>query len=179
MRLFRSPLVLMATLALVAGPAAAVTAQSPSSSIPPTVPFTGRIHFGECTGGSTVVVDGVTQTRGDLCQTPVLEMSDPRLDGDVTVRSDFDVYPDGLTVLRWAFRIENEGGAWQQQPVLTMNFPDGTYSTVTISLIGEGGYEGLTAVAEVPVSNDTWSLDGLIFPGDLPSPTAVDASPAP
>ena len=77
MRLFRSPLVLMATLALVAGPAAAVTAQSPSSSIPPTVPFTGRIHFGECTGGSTVVVDGVTQTRGDLCQTPVLEMSAP------------------------------------------------------------------------------------------------------
>ena len=42
-----------------------------------------------------------------------------------------------------------------------------------------GGYEGLAAVAEVPIVNDIWSLNGLIFPGDLPSPTAVDASPAP
>lgn len=178
MRLFRSPIVLLA-LAMVAGPAPAVTAQSPSPSTPSTVPFAGRIAFGDCTGGSTVIVDGLIQTRGEVCDVPVLEMSDPRLDGEVTVHDDNDVYPDGLALFRWAFRIENDGGIWQQQPVLTVKFPDGTYSTATITLIGEGGYDGLTAVAEVAVSDDIWSLDGQVFEGEVPSPATVGASPAP
>jgi hypothetical protein len=175
-RLFRSPIALLAVLALVAGPSATVTAQSPSPATPPAATFNGRIAFGECAGATTELVDGVTKTRGEVCDPQVLEMSDPRLDGDVTVTSDFDVYPDGLTLYTWAFRFENDGGAWQQEPVLTMGYPDGSYSAGTITLVGEGGYEGLTAVAAAPVVNDIWVLDGFIFEGEVPASTG-DATP--
>jgi hypothetical protein len=175
-RLFRSPIALLAALALVAGPAAVVTAQSPSPSASPTATFNGRIAFGDCSGATTEIVDGVTQTRGEVCDPQVLEMSDPRFDGDVTVSSDADVYPDGPTLIAWALRIENDGGAWQQRPVLTVEHPVGTYTGNTITLVGEGGYEGLTAVAAAPVVDYVWYLDGFVFEGDVPASTG-DASP--
>jgi hypothetical protein len=80
-----------------------------------------------------------------------------------------DEYPDGPRLIRWAWRIENDGGAWQQEPALRVRYPDGTFSTDTIILVGEGRYEGLTAVADVPLSVDAWSLDGYVIDGPLPT----------
>ena len=37
-----------------------------------------------------------------------------------------------------------------------------------MSLVGEGGYEGITAVAEALVANDMWTLDGFIIEGEVP-----------
>ena len=167
MRTFHRPTTLLLALALMAGPTAIATAQSGSPDLGPAQEFTGQIAFGDCPTQTSEVVDGVTRTT-DECIPQMLQMSDARLDGAVTVSSRIHKYPDGLELIAYALRIENDGGAWQQQPVLAFMSPDGTFSTVTISLVGEGGYEGLTAVAEALVANDMWTLDGFIIEGEVP-----------
>src|SRR5687768_14191828 len=95
-------------------------------------------------------------------------MSDQRLDGDVTISVNVDAYSDGTRLYHTAFRIENDDGAWQQEPRLTIGYNDGTFSSATITLVGEGAYEGLTAVAGAPLQGEIWSLDGFIF--ERPTP---------
>ena len=67
------------------------------------------------------------------------------------------------------WRIENEEGAWQgSYPVIV--FPDHT-TTVTSLLIGEGAYEGLTAIWESQHDWDacTREVRGLIIAGEMPA----------
>jgi hypothetical protein len=153
-------------LALISG--AGASAQSEEAPAPIPVEFNGRVAFGDCKTESTAVVDGITEARGVDCHVPVLEISDPRLDGEVTIRVNNDAHPGGLTLYMWGYRIENEGGAWQQLPNLAFDYPDGGASTKTVILDGEGGYEGLTAVAEVALEGSIWDLHGFIIEGEVP-----------
>ncbi len=67
------------------------------------------------------------------------------------------------------WRIENEEGAWQGSYTV-LGIGDRS-SVVTAPLVGEGAYEGLTAVWESaydPVACD-WEVWGLIIEGDVPA----------
>ncbi len=169
-RKVRLPLLAVTVMGLSIASGAVVVGQSAAPSAAPPTAWSGRMQFGDCSTGSRQVVDGVTRKRGIECRLRVIETSDPRLDGDVTLHINRDDYPDGLCLIRWAYRIENAGGAWQQEPAFQVVHPDGTSSMDMIVLVGEGGYEGLTAVADPPPpTGDIWSLQGYIVDGPVPA----------
>jgi hypothetical protein len=96
-------------------------------------------------------------------------MSDPRLDGSVTLTLDINTYPvpgtDEDMSIRWlTWRIENESGAWEG-PQVTITFP-GAISTSTAVLTGEGAYAGLLAAWEIARSGEEWDVRGFIVPGE-------------
>jgi hypothetical protein len=77
----------------------------------------------------------------------------------------------GPIVWNYAFRIVNDGGAWQQRPTLDLDFSDGSEDLTLGVMVGEGGYEGLTAVFQNVTSNSSWDLHGYIIDGELtPAP---------
>jgi hypothetical protein len=145
------------------------------------VEFTGRLLHGQLTqDGSSETVSGVIEERGAVFSPVVLDMSDSRLAGTVTVAPDANIYggEDGVAIMNKTFRIENEGGAWQEVPGLVLTFPDGSTSNWTSAFTGEGEYAGLVAIADVvhdPIGG-TWDLHGFIVDGDLPTGPAAASS---
>ena len=141
------------------------------TSPPPPVEFSGRWGHGPQVAESTVTtVDGGVAVTGAVFQPFVAHMSDPRLAGDVTVTPNSITYGPGRGPVLWhkAFRIENEDGAWQEQPSFTMYYPDGSGWDWTSVLVGEGGYEGLLAIANVHHDDSGWDLEGYIVEGGPP-----------
>jgi hypothetical protein len=71
-------------------------------------------------------------------------------------------------------RVENAGGAWQEQPHLTLEFADGSASAHTTAFIGEGGYEGLTALTEFDYTTaGHFALRGIIVEAPAPEPPVL------
>lgn len=166
------PLAAMAILAVSVLPA---TAQSAEAIADPTLPaaFTGSIAFGgQVRSGTVETVDGRTESRGSAHAPTIVAMSDPRLDGDVTISFDTDEYtgPDGATytVGSGTWRIENPDGAWQGSYDIVIT--DDYSSVVTTTLAGEGGYAGMSAVWEQALTGSGWDLRGVIFPAAPPAP---------
>ena len=112
---------------------------------------------------------------GEAWQFRVIETSDPRVDGTMTITLTIETYPGGeLTVHAEAYRIENEGGAWQEVPIFHVSFPwhveedDGIGVVTSHTFVGEEGYEGWTIVAEQTWTGNGFELHGFIFEGELP-----------
>jgi len=142
----------------------------------PPVAFTGRIVCGDTmrTGVDESTTDGGpvrVRTRGWAWQ-PTATMSDPRLEGEYYISYDSDDYesPTVTSVGTGTWRIENGEGAWQGS-FTNIKYPDST-TIVSTALVGEGAYEGLTAVWEStnhrPVEC-AWAIRGLILEGDVPA----------
>ena len=142
----------------------------------PPVAFTGRIVCGDIvrTGESESPADGGPvrlRTRGWAWQ-PTATMSDPRLDGVYSISYDSDDYesPTVTSIGTGTWRIENREGAWMGS-FTNIKYPDST-TIVSTALIGEGAYEGLTAVWEStnhrPVEC-AWAVRGLILEGHTPA----------
>lgn len=105
--------------------------------------FVGRVsHIGHA---------GVDADSGtNYYRYQVREMSDPRLDGDMILATRSEWLDDyGRTLWHASFRIETDEGAWQEPPRVTLERRDGTGTTNTSALVGEGAYEGLTALVEM------------------------------
>jgi hypothetical protein len=178
--------------ALVAG------AQSPSPMPPEEVSaaapvvFDGHIECGpEVRSGTTISapIEGGgsgTWRRGYAWQ-QTATMSDPRLEGTHYASGSYDTYllpsPGGDLEAKIAYRetqrIVNDDGAWQGS-MITFVAPEerdaeratGTGTTanvLTYLLVGEGGYEGLTAIYD-QVWDGACGFDvrGIILDGDLP-----------
>jgi hypothetical protein len=154
----------------------------------PPAEFSGQVVCGPPRGaggnGSETTVDigeeGLVLTRyrgGTWRQT--IEVTDPRLEGDIYQRWESDGYavPDGETgptVAAMTWRIENDEGAWeggQMELVLS----DGTQLQALTTLTGEGAYEGLTALMGVVGFEDGCTADvrGVIVEG-VPAPEPYD-----
>jgi hypothetical protein len=135
--------------------------------------FTGHIACGpEVRRGTSASNDsGLFQARGFAWQ-PSASISDPRLAGDYYISYDTDDYGT-TTVGTGTWRIENAQGAWQGS-FTNINFPDHT-TTVSTPLVGEGGYEGLTAHWESVNHPETsgvlcsWDVRGVIIEGEPPA----------
>mgnify|MGYP001818853595 CR=1 FL=1 len=112
-----------------------------------------------------------TDESGDDVENQWIQTSvvfdDPRLYGTVTLTANSDqLEEDG--VYRYSFRIENDEGAWQGEPVAGFTFGDGTTATSVHLLVGEGAYEGSVAVAEIGLANTRFSVRGRIVEGPFP-----------
>ena len=109
-------------------------------------------------------------------ETARAEMSDPRLNGSVTVDWTQDQhwaaeYPDlegldayfvrepGIAVIKWGtLRIENDTGAWEGTLLETFDvtadvLPSGGLNVGVVELVGAGAYDGLSAVLFMRDSN--------------------------
>jgi hypothetical protein len=144
------------------------------------VEFTGHIVCGpEVRTGMTDIPlsdsdTSVAHSRGWAWQ-PSATMSEPRLEGTYSYAYDDDQYrTEGLMSVPsvgWGtWRIENDEGAWQGSHP-NIGFADGTYSKATTVLIGEGAYEGLTAIWEGQHDGPAcaWDVRGLIIQVDMPA----------
>lgn len=131
-------------LGLLAGSAVGVGAQDAES---PTE-FSGRWVYSHTLSGGDEV--------GGTWAYATEEMSDPRLDGSISLTGTKSAL-DGKGSALWSsvFRIENAEGAWEEVPGLLVRFDEATASVRTGLFKGEGEYEDLVAVAEL-----AWDLSG-------------------
>jgi hypothetical protein len=181
-------------IGLLVGSGVGVTAQSeepdPLAAVqPPPAPtaFTATYSgSGRSNNGVTTEYDdGTIVAVGNGWMFDSRESSDPRFAGPLVLTVTDITYPDlggGIDVGGW--RIETDEGAWQQFPPETNPwFEEDTALWASGQLppadniqfytfIGEGDYEGLTAVVQ-----ETWwpggvdglvQFDGYVFEGDLP-----------
>lgn len=124
--------------------------------------------------GSTQILDGdLWQRRGHAVQQSAT-MSDPRLEGNHVVSEDRDEYhsaeyPFPIMVASGTRRIENDEGAWQGSYTVAY-LADGSMTTFTTPLVGEGAYEGLIAIWEEQTSQTscTPEVRGVIIDGSVP-----------
>ena len=151
---------------------------------PTPVAFTARISMaGQASPGETETLgNGVERSSRVAWRGSSTEASDPRVEGTWMWTITWDTYPDGVEFNTGAGRIENDEGAWQQVPVQFFNRTDGRDTpsdypmavgeTAQRVFIGEGGYQGLVAVAiQTGESSPGWpvmSLEGYILDGELP-----------
>ena len=169
-------------LGLLAGSTIGVSAQEEEAEVSPPAEVSGHIDCGpEVRSGSSdpevyPLAEGpliIERTHGYAWQ-PSATMSDPRLEGTYYISYDDDAYTypgatfDRLGTGTW--RIENEEGAWQGS-YTNAGLTDGTMTTATSVLIGEGAYAGLSVFWET--SGDwnacTWDVRGLIIEGEVPA----------
>ena len=159
------------------------TVATPLQNPQPPVEFTACVGPGpEVQAGTEEVSqvslpDGamtITRTRGYTWQSTVRDVSDPRLVGIWYNSVDGDQYtiPGGgprPTFDAWTHRIENDEGAWQGS-LQGIDFNDGESLDGPLVLIGEGAYEGLTAVATVEFGGPCPNTRGYIIEGGVPAP---------
>ena len=173
---------------LLVGHAGLVAAQEGEAGPAGPVEFTSSFAWSHqpAPGEREVLADGTTVATGEAWQFRNLESSDPRLAGTLTLTDTLVTYPGGATVSVGAFRIENDGCAWQETPVYWRDWdgqrqPGATWQR---AFVGEGGYAGLIAVVV-----DTWrpengvlgtdiQLDGFIVTGELPRAPEPWSTPA-
>jgi hypothetical protein len=181
----KTPAAAALALGLIASAAPAVTAQD--EVIAP-VEFTAHVsQVTDCfSRDSEGIIDGVEHIYGTRCRTIVEDSSDPRFSGTWFVVNSEDGYgmgpevragsEDGYTVWTNEYRVENEDGAWQSDPVSGIEFAEREMMVAPV-FTGEGAYEGLTAIVEMSDretdesgASDA-SLRGAIFVGSPPPPS--------
>jgi hypothetical protein len=160
-------------------PGAAAPLQEPTA-------FEGRIRYATTLseGRETTVRGGVDGASGGMWTYQVITMSDPRLDGDVTLTGNVQHFDDlGADVWSSYVRIETDDGAWQKEPSLVVRFGETSGSASTVLLVGEGAYEGLVAVTELAADltdPETWAFDirGIVMDADDVPQTPALPGPA-
>ena len=170
MRGIKPGLSVLIAIGLLAGSAIGVTAQEADTTAQGPVEFTARWSWGPDVRTDTIEGEaGVVMTRGGAWRPGVITAAtDPRLEGAVTIAANSNQYLSGPEVWNYAFRIENDGGAWQQLPTINLDTGLDDLSTTTGIFIGEGGYEGYVAVFDNLSQGQTWTLHGYIIEGELP-----------
>jgi len=198
MRTLRLSLAGTVIMVLLGGLGGAVLAQAEDESASqPLSEFTGRMECYNLSMGTLedVVVASTNEGdfirrewRGPSLSIAVREISDPRLDGSMSLWFNSDEYlidgdetpwqlsdvepeewPQGVMAV--TMRLRNADGSWQGSPYANW-YVNGDHSTITAVLTGGGAYEGQTALMEMdfdelnPVC--AWDVHGYIIEGDLP-----------
>ena len=135
-------------------------------------------------GSTTENDDGTIVSTGGGFMWNSRESSDPRFAGPLVLTYTDIRYPDvGGGIGVGGYRIETDEGAWQQVPTASAGWDEDSARWASgelppaeniqfFTFIGEGDYEGLTAVVQ-----ETWwpggvdglvQFDGYVFEGDLP-----------
>ena len=169
--------VALATISLVVISTGGLTAQ-PSDDIP-AVQVSGMVLFAPTDPvepPTSVTVDGAATKFLGGSAVRQLDMNDERLSGSQrVVVNQFDYGTDGSTVAG-RISIENEGGSWQgtYQGVIFPHAPGVARHQAV--LVGDGDYEGLSAVLHYDSANtdNALDVDGLIFRGEIPDYPSPD-----
>jgi len=169
----KATLISAIAIGLLAGSAVGVTAQATENGAPTEFSATWDFNFGPGVRRNVDSGSDPVQGRGYANHPRVVETGgDPRFDGEVTMTVNRDTYPsDGaLSVFHRAFTVENEEGIWRGVPHPFLYLPDGEAAGATQLFIGEGGYTGSYAVADIETdqAGGVWVLRGVIFEGEPP-----------
>ena len=171
MKRIGTPLVAVLAIGLLAGSVVGVAAQEDAQPAPP-VEFTAQWQFGAMVRPEKVeVVPGALAARGGAWNPrAIIEASDPRLAGRLTIVANSDAYTvlGGPIVWHTFFQVENDGGSWRGVPVLGLGIPGVDAESGDDFLMGQGDYEGLIAVFRTVTEGSTWDLHGYIIEGELP-----------
>ena len=157
------------------------TVAQPATVSQPPVEFTACIDPGPTvhSGPEEQVVvpssDGamtLVQYRGDTFRQGWTEVSDPRLEGTYTRSWNEDTYlhPGGEedpSIVVVTDRIENDEGAWQGSSVWLRTPGPSAYAPLV--LVGEGAYEGLTAILGGVETYGECAVSGYIIDGAIPA----------
>ena len=168
MRTMRLSLVGTVIFGLLGGlGAAAVAAQSDDGAVegsnPPTH-VTGTRAFTERSDGPTDATDGY-DWRADY----VIEMSDPRATGTLTMLGDYveigEACPRDSDMGQGSVRLVTDGGTWSGTWSRAAHPPCGVHTYLWLT--GEGAYEGLTfwsmECSHQAGSTDETPIEGVIF----------------
>jgi hypothetical protein len=139
---------------------------------------TATVQYGSnCDFGDTNIEDGVTQERGMNCQGQTWTSDDPRLDGKALVAANadsFDVDGQGYSLVTSVVEFSNDAGGWQctnadrvVSPADTL-FQTSRFDGDRLSCIGDGDYEGLSAILVADHRSSPMTVEGLVFPGEMP-----------
>jgi hypothetical protein len=166
---------------LSAGPSPSVAASVVPSPDPALASawVTGTITLAStCTDATmTVEKDVGLHYRGFRCEPQTWTTSDPRLTGTAVSTWNTNVYfagGDGITVNAGTYDVRNDGGGWLCHYADALGHGMGgvtggtSDNDETVTCLGSGGYEGLTAIIANDWTTDPVSLKGLIFPGEAP-----------
>ena len=177
MRTLRLSLVGTVMLVLLGGLSMAVMAQGDEGSEPAAItPVTGTLIGSEIDDSDeeySVGEDGVTHARGAR-HAETYEWDDERLPPVKRMVLDFDMYPQagtgGVVVYRSTVRLDGPDGSWTGTgqyfgPVDGSHLTAGVYAGSQEVLVGQGAYEGLTAILGcAPITG----CAGYIVAGELP-----------
>jgi len=163
------------SVTVLSGSATGVIAQSTGVETKPPVEFTAKTTYSwqPADGVEVTEPDGSGTVTGKAFQWRFVETSDPRVDGTMTVTLTGETYPgEEVDIHAEAYRIENEGGAWQEVPYFHFGLPwhiddDGGVSQHVF--VGEDGYDGYIVLTESTGIGDGSELHGYIIEGELPT----------
>ena len=177
MRILRSPIITLA-LTLLAGTTTSAIAQSAEPSADPAVApawVTGALTLAPgCTEPTSTMEAGVEHQRGFPLRAPGLTTTDPRLTGTASSALSVDVYRvDGarVEVSSGTYDVRNDGGTWLCHRAIFYRpgwSPDDDDNDQMVTCVGNGGYEGLTAILIIDWTAEPVSINGLIFAGEVP-----------
>lgn len=136
-----------------------------------TVSVTGNLLDAHYWEAPTLGPDAVGEGR--------MVLSDERISGNVTFTANGEILKsldreDSGQYLYWGTMvIENDGGTWEGTHFAADHRAlSGAHAPIVMQLVGHGGYEGFSAILYRTVISDVpghvSSVDGMIFPGNLP-----------
>ncbi|MGI9642242.1 MAG: hypothetical protein ACR2N9_05615 [Acidimicrobiia bacterium] len=159
-------------------PAAAASATASASPAPvPVTTVTGRygVDFDVDPGPTTTALPGGGERSISLFPHLPIEVSDPRIDGNVLLQEIVDDHPD-VRYRMMNLRLETADGAWQAEPVTSIDDGSTPGAISDTFWVGEGAYEGLLLVAALDFGGAGFELSGHIVQSDLPAPATGEAS---
>jgi hypothetical protein len=140
-----------------------------------------------CSGPTREDDAGMRRERDYLCEPQRWTSSDPRLTGEAAAHWNADVYePDGdvpassISVATVAYYLRNEAGGWACRTNLLSQVSGVNVqheAAETLMCVGDGEYDGLSAILVLDFATSPATFVGLIFPGDappLPVPPAAE-----
>jgi hypothetical protein len=175
MRTIRTTTISILAVGLLAGSAVGVSAQDTDvGTTEPTLFSFQIVPSSQVRDTEVTTEDGVYKEVGTCFAPIVLNASDPRLAGDLTVCGDllrFGPSEGSPTVGSGSFRLVNDEGAWQGSDAWA-EWTDPESGEVIelgggiIVVTGEGAYDGLYAVMTL---SDWSNVRGFIFEGAPPA----------
>ena len=167
MRALRITTLMLATICLVAVGSATVAATADTPK--PMGAVTGTFDIQRMPGGYLEVVDRVHHYRDFALAGSAMDLSDPRLIGDLVSEWNWDVASSGdQPVPAWGtITIAAQDGTWEGA-FSGIRQSDNDPFGVRAMLFGDGAYEGLCATVDISVEALTmdgdWVLDGVVHP---------------
>ena len=187
MRTIKTISISVLAIGLLTGSAAGVAAQDEEAAEAPsaesgmaTAPawVTATVLFtSNCDFGDTATEDGVTQERGMNCQGQTWTSDDPRLDGSANLAHNadsFDVDGQGYSLVTSAVEVITDEGGWQCTNADRVVSPADTLFQTSrldgdrLSCMGYGDNDGLSAILVIDFTSAPKTVEGLIFPGEMP-----------
>jgi hypothetical protein len=150
--------------------------------------FTGTSSGGQQTEqGQEVAGEGKMSMLGDAWSVTLEDMSDPRLNGTLTLVANRDFHGLQGRIASLSLRIDNDLGSWLGSGHGWDGSIDSTPAEYGHALLrGTGAYEGLTALMYTTLDQDGalgprdsrfQRYTGMVFPGGVPETPAMPEAP--